>query len=222
MHTRILLSTTYFGPIRYFSKFLMPGEVVLEKHENYTKQTYRNRCRIFGPNGMVTLTVPVKRGSFHKTALRDLEIDHTKPWQAIHWKTIQASYRASPFYEYYADVLRPFFSRNTRFLWDHNMEILDAVLELLNIEKKYRITSQYIDDPDPHDDLDFRTSIHPKRHEKDPWYRDAAYHQVFEDRHGFIPGLSILDLIFNTGPDARHILHRSLEKPGNTSLDPAG
>jgi len=210
MPGNILLSTAYFGPIRYFSKFLMPGKVILEKGENYIKQTYRNRCRIYGPNGVVTLSVPVKRGSFHKTALRDLEIDHEKTWYPVHWKTIQASYQASPFFEYYADDLHPLISSKIKFLWDLNLEITDTLLKLLEIPRDYTVSSDYLDDMDNPNNLDYRQSIHPKHPSRDPWFQSVPYHQVFEDRHGFIPDLSILDLLFNMGPDTVDVLRQSL------------
>ena len=168
---------------------------------------------------MVSLSVPVKRGSFHKTAMRDLQIDHHKPWQDIHWKTIQAAYSASPFYEYYIDDLAPFFSDRSKFLWDHNLKIMDAVLEQLRISKNYRVSTGYIAEIHSKTDLDYRESIHPKCQVPDAWFQSLPYHQVFEDRSGFIPDLSILDLIFNTGPDATEILRKTLTPPG-TSAEP--
>src|SRR4030042_7218206 len=107
----VLLSTTYLGPVQYFTKFLLYDEIWLETHEHYTRQTYRNRFNIFGANGKLALTVPVLTGDKHKTLITDLRIDYTKSWQKLHSKGIESAYRSSPFYEFYIDDFIPFYSK---------------------------------------------------------------------------------------------------------------
>ncbi len=211
MNKNILLSTAYFGPVSYFSKFLSTGQVILEKHENYIKQTYRNRCLIYGPNGSIALTVPVKRGSFHKVAIKDLEIDNGKQWQKLHFKTIEASYKAAPFYEFYTDDLNGVIFSNTRYLWDLNIKILDLLLNLIGIRKDYSITTSYMNQEEETEVLDYRKKITPKNAGPDPFFTPIPYPQVFGDRFGFIEDLSILDLLFNAGPESCGILERSIK-----------
>ncbi len=210
MDRKIILSSAYFAPASYYSKFLISGEVHIEKHENFIKQTYRNRCIIAGVNGSLALTVPVKRGSFHKTAMKDLEIDYNTKWQANHWRTIESAYSSAPFFQFYADDIKPFFSVRTKFLFDHNQHILDTMLKLTGIPANYTISKEYIKEDKTIENYDYRMKIRPKNQPDDPIFRPHPYYQVFDDRLGFIPDLSILDLVFNAGPETTGILKKSL------------
>ena len=127
----VLLSTSYFGPVQYFTKFLLFPQRVIERFDNYTKQTYRNRCKIYGANGIITLSVPVLKGPSHKTHVRDIRIDYSKNWRKLHWKGIESAYRHSPFCEFYMDDIRAFLEMQHGFLLDINLEILDYLLESL-------------------------------------------------------------------------------------------
>ncbi len=204
----IVLSTSYFGPIQYFTKFLLPGKIVLEKHENYIKQSYRNRTIIFGANGPLVLTVPVKRGSFHKVPIGELEIEYRDNWQDTHWRSIESAYRAAPYFEYYVDEIVPVFQLKTRHLLDLNGIILQLMLDLLQINEDFAYTHSYSQKGYC---FDYRATIHPKKKVPDPFFNPAHYPQVFQSRFGFEANLSILDLIFNAGPDARVILHQSIK-----------
>ena len=204
---KIVLSTSYFGPIQYFTKFLLSGQVYIEKHENFTKQTYRNRCRIFGANGPLSLTVPVKRGSFHKVRIAELEIEHTYPWQENHWRSIESAYRSSPFFEFYQEELQSLFLLKTDLLVDLNSEILKVILGLLRIDRKIRFTESYSRSGYSQD---FRDGIHPKKRIRDPLFKPVEYVQVFQSKFEFQSNLSILDLLFNTGPDAKAIIQNSI------------
>jgi len=203
----IVLATSYFGPVQYFTKFLLPGKIVLERHENYIKQSDRNRTIIFGANGTIILTVPVKRGSFHKVPIGELEIEYKNNWQDTHWRSIESAYRSTPYFEFYADEIVSVFQLKTRYLLDLNDIILKLMLGLLQIDGDFAHTQFYCKKGYS---LDYREVIHPKKKVPDPLFNPAEYPQVFQSRFGFKANLSILDLLFNTGPDAKTILRNSI------------
>src|SRR4030043_2073573 len=205
----VLLSPTYLGPVQYFTKFLLYDEICLETHEHYSKQTYRNRCNIYGANGKLTLTVPVLKGDMLKTLISDLRIDYNKNWQKLHWKGIGSAYRSSPFFEFFTDEFASFYSKKYVFLFDFNMEILMKILHLLDLKSEIKFTEKY-ELPVTSNVNDMRDSIHPKRsHRSDQDFAPIEYNQVFSNKLGYIANLSIIDLIFNTGPESVGILRRS-------------
>lgn len=210
MDRKILLSTSYFGPVQYFSKYLFSGNLIIENHENFIKQTYRNRCIIAGANGPIKLTVPVLRGSFHKTAINELEIDYSKRWQDIHWRTIESAYRSAPFFDYYEEEIKSVLKKQTQFLIEYNTELTSSILSILDIEPRHKLSNRYHNITSNNEDLDYRELIRPKNIEPDILFEAFPYHQVFEEKLGFIPNLSILDLIFNAGPESIEILQSSI------------
>lgn len=206
----LLLSTTYFGPIQYYSKLASVKKVVLERFEHYPKQTYRNRCVIYSANGPQTLSIPVSRGEELKIYTKDLRIDYAMNWQKIHFKAIESAYRCTPFYEYYIDDLILFFEKKYEFLFDYNLEIIHKLLSTINIDTKIELSDRYIKETDlGYQDL--RETIHPKKRMNtiDREFTPPIYRQVFEPKHGFIANLSILDLLFNAGTDTRALLLQS-------------
>ena len=215
MDLTILLSTAYLPPVRYFTKFLIPGKVVIEAHENYTKQTYRNRCSICTANGRSFLIVPVVRGSFHKVHIKDLRIDNSTPWQTNHERAIISSYNRSPFFEYYGSEILAAIRRKEKFLLDFNCSLTNLLLGILNIKQGFELTTSY-SATGTEGILDYRDSIHPKKSTGDPHFIAMPYIQVFNDRYGFIPGQSIIDLLFNMGPDSTAYMHRCIKKKGRT------
>lgn len=196
----ILFSTAYFPPIQYFANITEADNIFIEVQENYIKQTYRNRCKIYSPNGLQILTVPVERGSFHKVKISSLRIDYSKPWQENHLRAFKTAYNSSAFYEFYIDEIREIIMRNHSYLLDLNMEILDKFISLLELDKNIIPTEAYIGSPSAYRDL--RTAIHPKKHNRKFTECFPEYFQVFSVDSGYIPDLSILDLVFNTGPEA--------------------
>jgi len=165
---------------------------------------------IMGPNGVMVLSIPVIRWKGAKTPLKDVRIAYESHWNRIHWKSLVASYASSPFFEYLADELAPFYARSYAFLIDLNHELLDFSLKQLGIAIPVRRSSSFTpisaaEDP--------RQYIHPKKNlaEEDPGFQPESYHQVFSDRHGFQSNMSILDLIFNLGPGALNYLQNSLK-----------
>ncbi len=198
----LLLTTAYFPPLQYFALILNYPSVYIEKHENYSKQSYRNRCCILSANGILPLIIPVKRFRGKKTPISDVKPDNSYRWQRLHLISIESAYRSAPFYEYYFDHIRPFFEKKYNFLLDMNCEILDKLLSVLNMPSKWQFTSSFRNELPP-EIIDMRDRIHPKPAKQDNnTFKHKEYIQVFSDRHGFRENLSILDLLFNTGPDA--------------------
>ncbi len=200
-----LLSTTYFGPVQWYQKLNSGDVTLIEAYENYCKQTYRNRCVIATANGIQALTVPVERpenGDLNRCPIRDIRISDHGRWRQLHWNALQSAYSESPFFEYYADDLHPFFERRYDYLFDFNMEICHKVCELLDVRPELRLTDQYVKrDMLPEGTVDYRETIVPKRPLPDSSFQPRQYYQVFESRTGFLPNLSILDLLFNMGPE---------------------
>lgn len=205
-----LLSTAYLAPVQYYTKLISFDKVLIEKHENFTKQSFRNRCMIYGANGPLTLSIPLIKGITPKTLITDIEIDYTENWQNIHWRSIVSAYRSSPFFEYYFEELEPFYTKKIKYLFDFNLELQNTICEILEIEPEILFTDDFIIEPESQ--IDFRNSIHPKKRcaKPDPNFSPQKYFQVFEEKHGFIPNLSIIDLIFNEGSQALTNLEESI------------
>lgn len=202
----VLLSAAYFPNIEYCSKLISNETVYLEQHEHFIKQTYRNRTVILAANGPVPLIVPVVKGRGPKIKIKDLQISYDEDWQRNHWRTIFSAYNSSPFFEFYIDDLEPFFQKKYAFLLDLNMEILQTLTGLLEIEPKILLTDDF--EQVPEGTLNLREKIHPKIHNINEYkgIRFIEYTQVFSDKLNFAPNLSILDLLFNTGPQAYSII----------------
>lgn len=210
-----LLSSTYFGPVQWYQKLNRYGTAMIERHENFVKQTYRNRCVIAAANGTQVLTVPVERPEgtpLSKSLIKDIRISDHGNWRHIHWNALKSAYGESPFFEYYADDLLPFFTRKWTFLYDFNMEICRTMCSLLDITPDIRPTGEYLAAtgngaadgsktlPDGTDD--FRMAISPKHPIPDGTFSPRPYYQVYAAKTGFLPNLSILDLLFNMGNES--------------------
>lgn len=194
-----LLSSAYFGPVQWYQKLHRYGRVLIEQYDSFVKQTYRNRCIIATANGPLSLTVPTERATSPEGRLT--RISEHGNWRHLHWNAIVSAYGESPFFEYYADDIHPFFERRQTFLYDFNMEITLKMCELLDICPHIALTEQYIDSPNNYID-DFRNAIRPKHPEPDSLFRPLPYYQVYSLRHGFMPNMSILDLLFNMGNES--------------------
>ncbi len=205
-----LLSTTYLGPVQFYTKFLLYDQLLIETRENYQKQSYRNRCIILSANGRLPLTIPVTKDQ-PKVLTRDIRIDNTLEWQKNHWTSIESAYSASPFFEFFMDDFLPFYNRRYEFLLDFNLELQEMLLRHLEIGTPVSLTEAYHREPPPDTD-DYRDAIHPKKRMKkeDPLFGPAFYYQVFREKYGFVPNLSIIDLLFNEGPNAENILKQSI------------
>ena len=208
IHT-VLLSTAYFGPIYYYAVLVKTEKVYIEQFENFIKQTYRNRCVILGGNGPMQLIVPVVKGRGPKTLIKDLQISYDTDWQRNHWRTIFSAYSSSPFFEFYKDDIQPFFETKHKFLLDFNLKIHETVCELLEIENITELTPDF--EKVPEGTINLRESISPKiKTQNNTNFQPVKYTQVFSDKLGFVPNLSILDLLFNEGPNGYSVLEGSI------------
>ena len=198
MENGAVLPLFYLPNIEYFKNLLTYKEnLLIGDKEHYPKQTFRNRALISGPNGILALTVPVKKGSNNHTVYRDIKISNDDDWQRIHWLSLETSYRSSSYFEFYEDVFRPFYHRKFDFLLDYNEQILNAILKILKINVSYNFVNEYHKEYTYRDDL--RNTLNLK---KPTGYQNKPYYQVFEDRNQYHNNLSVIDLIFSVGPQA--------------------
>ena len=234
---KALLSSTYFGPIQWYQKLNRYDECLIERHESFIKQTYRNRMLILTTNGPLALTIPTNHNT--SLAMKDIRISDHANWRHVHWNALLSAYGESPFFEYYQDDIRPFYEKKYEFLFDFNMEITEKMIELLDIRPKISITNEYIQSEElkvksiESEELkvkseefnglanhkvqssnlkvqskevqsiaDFREAIRPKKPLPDAEFESKRYYQVYEQKFGFQPNMSILDLLFNEGNEA--------------------
>ncbi len=201
-HSRMLLETQFFPPIQYISTLIKHPSVILEKNEHFQKGTYRNRCHIATAQGIQMLSVPLKKGKNQHQIITDVQISNDVNWQRPFWRTLQTAYGNAPFWEHYAPVFEPFFLKKYAFLFDYNFEILQTLIKILKLHKSITFSFTYTYLPDFTEGVDFRNHFTPQNQTENP----KCYAQVFEDRNGFIPHLSILDLIFCSGNQSFDIL----------------
>ena len=197
----VLLSTTYFGPVQWYQKLYRAEHVEIEQWESFQKQTYRNRCMIATTNGIQALTVPVEHNC---QLIKDVRISDHGNWRHLHWNALQSAYGESPFFEYYQDDIRPFFEKRWTYLLDFNEEIRSKMCELIdfepNVKRSEEFTAYGLQFTEEY--ADYREAIRPKHPADDPDFTPKPYYQVYAQKHGFLPNLSILDLLFNMGPEA--------------------
>jgi hypothetical protein len=202
-----LLTTAYWPPVQYFIRFYAAEYIRLETAEHFVKQTYRNRCTIAAEGGPLSLSVPVEKGS-NSQLTRDVRVSDHGQWRHLHWTALESAYDRSPYFFYYADEFRPIYERQYTYLVDLNAAIVQKVLDLLSLTPKVFPTVRWEEPRECEEDL--RETLRPKLPwTADPHFRPAPYHQVFEQRHGFLPNMSIADLLFNMGPEARLVLRDS-------------
>ncbi len=204
----VLLSSTYLGPIQFYSKFFLGSTIFIEQYDNFIKQTYRNRCVILGANGPISLVIPVEKGRNAKTQVKDVKIYNQELWKRNHWRSIFSAYNSSPFFEYYEDGLHKIYDRDWVYLVDFNMAIQSWLMEELELNNSIFLTENYF--PQQKSNNDFRELISPKNKQKDSHFQNEPYIQVFESKFGFVPNLSVIDLLFNQGPNSNSILEASL------------
>ena len=212
LEKEILIELQYLPSIHYVSKLLGASKVWIEQHENYTKGSYRNRCHLANSQGLLRLSIPLLGGKHQQQSIRDVTISNTENWQSQHWIAIQSAYGKSPFFEFYADLIRPFYQKKYKFLWDWNWDLLQQIFSMIPIEKQLHLSQEYQKNL-PDGIADFRNKISPKKHKtiSDSSFLQEKYIQVFEEKNGFIPNLSILDLLFCTGPESIIYLENGIQ-----------
>lgn len=194
-----LLDCEYFPCIAWYQSFLQAANPIIECYEYFERTTFRNRCEVAGPNGKITLSIPLERGRNQRTVMKDVRVCNKEKWQLLHFKTLSASYRRTPYFEYYEEELRPLFEKHYNFLMDINLDSLQLLNKLLKLNHSYALTEAY--EKAPERALNLRRTFDPKMNAFDFL---PVYMQNFEERHGFIPNLSTLDLLFSCG-------HRGVE-----------
>lgn len=197
----ILLPTAYLPPLSWMALAFHSGSVGIEIHETYPKQTFRNRCNIASSSGILSLTVPVIRTYGNHTTTGLIGIDNSVNWQQLHWRSMVTAYNKSPYFLYYRDLFEPIYTKKHELLIDLNRELLSILLKVLQIRnKEILFTDSYDFKPDA---ADLRNSFKPgNRADQSITQGLPRYMQTFEVNHGYIPDLSIVDLLFNLGPDA--------------------
>ena len=192
-----LLPTAYLAPISYYAILLQHPNCSIELNEHFIKQSIRNRCEIYGANGKLRLTIPKERKGSSKTIIENLKISYKQDWKKEHWNAIVSAYNSSPFFEYYKDELQPLFEEKEEYLVNFNSKLQKVILDLLQEEETTNTTTEYLHKGDFADLRNHNWEL--KNQEK--------YDQVFMEKQGFIPNLSILDLLFNLGPESSDYLN---------------
>lgn len=203
----LLIDAQYLPPVRYFALLLGFEGILLEREEHFVKATYRNRCVVLTASGPQMLSIPLQGGRSHHQPYKEVKIAYQENWQRYHWRSMETAYRNSPFFEFYEPYLRPFYTERHELLFDYNVAMFKMVCKLLKLPINLQFTSQY--DVEPTSGIsDFRSAVHPNP-DKDgsgALVKPCAYYQVFADRYGFEPNVSIVDLLFNEGPAALAVL----------------
>ena len=190
-----ILHPTYFPSISHFVVMAQSENITFEIEDNFQKQTNRNRTYIYSPNGIQLLNIPIKHSKENRQKTKDIRIDKDFDWQKQHFKSFEAAYRSSPFFEFFEDDIRPIFEKKHEFLLDLNFEALEIVFKCLRMKVEYSETTEYFHEVDHNTSRDFRHLVEGKKDTSE----FGKYTQVFDDKFGFINNLSVLDLLFNEG-----------------------
>jgi hypothetical protein len=204
---KTLIHPTYFPSVSHFSAMAKSNLVTFEMEDHYQKQTNRNRTYIYSPNGIQLLNIPVKHSKESHQKTKDVRLETAFDWQKQHFKSLEAAYRTSPFFEYFEDAIQPIFTKKHTFLMDLNLETIAIVTKCLGMKLEFTKTTEYFHEV--HDFVDFRKLADGK---KDISIFEP-YTQVFGDKHGFLNNLSILDLLFNEGRFALNYLKEQQINP---------
>lgn len=203
----VYLSSAYLAPVQYYCKLYAFDSVRIETVENYQKQTYRNRCIIATANGTQALSIPIEKPEGDKCLTKDIRISDHGEWRHLHWHALLSAYGTSPFFEYYQDELAPFYEHRFGFLFDFNEQLMQLICNWLDLQPQIGYTSHY----EISVDNDFREQIRPKHPVTDNSFCPKPYYQVFLEKYGFLPNLSIADLLFNMGPESLLVLRDSVK-----------
>ena len=192
-----LIPTAYLAPIGYYAILLQNKNNEIEQYEHFVKQSIRNRCDIYGANGKLTLSIPKLRKSSSKTQIKDIKIAYHHPWQKEHWKSIVSAYRSSAYFEFYEDLVIPFYEKKETSLSDFNLKLQEVIFKCLQTKDTSILTQSYQKQSTSND---YRYATFQIKNQ-------TKYHQVFENNCGFIANLSIIDLLFNLGPESADYLN---------------
>ena len=188
----VLLSTAYLPNVHYLSQVINFDTIVIEKHENFVKQTYRNRCDIATASGKLSLSIPLIKQA-DKELISDQKISYAEDWQKQHWRTIVSAYKNSPYFEFFEDEFKPFYENQFEFLLDYNTQLLQTILHILRVKKQIEFTQTF--ELNPPQVIDLRNLSDIEKIDVEV----KSYYQVFADKIGFTPNVSCLDALFNIG-----------------------
>ena len=191
---KIIIHPTYFPNIDLLSQLIKSENILFEISDKYIKQTLRNRTEIHAANGKLILSIPVKYSSSKKEKYKDIKICYNSSWQKIHLKSIESAYRNSPYYDFFEDYFIKFFNKKEKFLIDANIKSIEVIYDILDMKMKYDLTNDYKNKLENY--TDYRKLVDSNPDEK---MSKINYNQVFQEKNGFISGLSSLDIIFNKG-----------------------
>jgi hypothetical protein len=198
----ILIHPSYFPSISHFVVMAQSDSITFEMEDNFQKQTNRNRTYIYSPNGIQLLNIPIKHSNLTHQKTKDIKIESEFDWQKQHFKSLEAAYRSSPFFEYFEDDLLPIFQKKHTFLMDLNFEALEITAKCLRMKFEFNTTTEYFHEVDNSNIVDFRHLVNGKKDNS----VFENYTQVFDDKYGFLNNLSVLDLLFNEGKFAMDYL----------------
>lgn len=198
----VLFSTAYFPPVGFLKIAKNNKYIILEANETYLKQTYRNRCEILSANGVLGLTIPVVKPNGNHTLIKDVRIDINSKWRKEHWRAIESAYRSSAYFELVSDYFAPYYQKEWKYLWEFNKSIICTVIDLLELDIRLAETNAF--EKSPVSLIDYRNTFNPKKKGKvtDGDLQFEKYYQVFGNRYGFTPNLSVIDLICNCGMES--------------------
>lgn len=195
---KVVVGTTYCGNIQYYSILKNSEEILMDVNGHFEKQSYRNRTSIHGANGLLNLIIPLNRRGI-RVPIKDVTINNDEAWQKLHWRSFESAYRSSPYFEYYEHDFKALYETKFENLLEFNLALHNKIVKLLGLNLNLSFTESYQKEHEGFED--YRSLIHPKV-KGEVQYPANKYIQVFEDRNGFIPNLSILDLLFNEGPNS--------------------
>ena len=216
MKTNILLELPYLPPVSWMALAWQSKTLWLEACENYQKGSYRNRCHIAGPNGIQRLSVPLEKGKHQQTPIRQVRMAFLQPWKLAHWRSIQTAYGNAPYFEFYGHELESFYLSGYVELFRLNLALLQWLLKKTGWKGSIRFTQRFASG-ESLGISDFRNAVSPRDASLPQWFQPAIYPQVFAERHGFLPNLSSLDLLFCCGKHSGDILSASLSDHFNST-----
>lgn len=207
----VIAPCCYLPPISFWSMALQTENLVIEQHENFVKSTFRNRCEVAGTNGMLKLSIPVQGGKSHRQLFKDTQIANEERWQKIHWQTLCSAYRRSAYFEYYEDKLQPFFHKEYKFIFDFNYQLIELIFSLLKKENHSTFTTNF-EKKYTAEILDLRSKFKSLNETEfgSAKFTPPIYFQCFGERTGFLPNLSVLDILFSEGPHASEKIKQAL------------
>ena len=196
---KLIIENQYFSPINFYSFLSKGSHVIFEQYDNYQKMSFRNRCMVAGPNGAISLSIPLQGGRDQKMISRDVKIANRYNWQEQHWRTILSCYNRAPWFEYYGHELEKYYKTNYEFLAEWNLDLFKWMLSKLDLNLEIGFTKTWRETYDQNECIDFRNRILPRNYKNFPC---QEYQQVFAEKTGFLSNLSILDILFCKGKNA--------------------